>query len=259
MNTSNELQMILTTLGEAASQAGQRAVKKEDLTQIERTYYHREVNRMSPLGVPLESMLYFDRGTEWDRVKVTRFINTQIASLPEYEDAMRFIENCTSLKKKNIGSGLNRFAERCIQDPPSPVSKSQLATSVEFFVEDLTKAGIPWSTEVWLQGIRLPIKEVKLAEDSYLRKPISSDFELVTSVEDAMMGRPFVNPIGDPALQADVVLHLTPVAVTGSEARRKVDPIIQLLRMYRSAPAHTRSVSKVLWCAKCDHNRLSTV
>ncbi|MCZ6866489.1 MAG: HEPN domain-containing protein [Chloroflexi bacterium] len=230
------LQTILTTLGESASQASQVAVKKGDLAQIEQTYYYQDVGKMSPLGQPLVSTRYFDKGAEWDRIRVIRFIQSEVASLPEYKDAMRFIEECTSLAKKNIASGLTRFVQRCIQDPSSLVSNSQLATLVGFFVEDLTKAGIPWSTEVWLQGIRLPIKEVKLAENSSLRKPMPSDFKFVTSLEDIMMARPFVNPIVDPAFLPDVVLHLAPVTVTGSEARKEVDPIVQLLRMYRSAP-----------------------
>ena len=152
--------------------------------------------------------------------------NSKIAILPSFIKASKIIAKIKNESIPQTDYWLSNFTNSIIQKTIERQSNRKLVLSAINFLHEIEDIDISWYPVIWLEGIIIPEKEIKIKNNLVFRQPTKEDIERKSGMYGAFSSFEVHS-------YPSCILLLTIKANSQSVAQRKIQKIITALQLYK--------------------------
>lgn len=165
---------------------------------------------------------------KWNSFDKFNFLKNEIKKNKLYNQCLDIISKKYNLKKDQLDLMLSRFVLENLDASTEYIDNKYIFDQIIIFINDLNKNPTDWDISIWLNGIWLRDKELKINEKIVLRQPIKEDFECGKH-ELCLCG----NSKNEYIIYPSSIMEARIFAKNYEEAAKEAINIVDMMRLYR--------------------------
>lgn len=167
----------------------------------------------------------------WNPKEKHEFIEKEIKKLDNYGKAIELVAKRTGESKPQSELYLDRFFQKVINEALSGLDDEDLVSLSCLFTSEIEGAPVLWNPEIWVTGINMKTKRLKINEDLEIKRPEPSDLE-----EEIRLELPPRWVRSFPQSPSAIIFYRTR-AKGQPLVHKKIEEIFSLLRLYKLGSA----------------------